>query len=209
MKSICKLLIGLSLTALPALCGTFTINNVNGPNDWYGFYWNEMGSAGTCGVGPIYPCGTIFGAVSSQPSTDGTTTILGVGPQVSSWTFDFSSPVKITVTDLNTDGDSFNVYDNSTLIFTTSTSVADGTNCFYNPATCVNDSYMSHGSYTVGAGVNVITMVDLADASGSGYGAFRLDGNVVSNSVIPEPATLSLMGLGLGGLLLGWRRKRA
>ena len=220
MKFIYKLLIGLSLTALPAVCASFTINNTNAANTWYGFYWNEMGSSGTCGSGTTYPCGTAFGnIITNSPttgaaylSTDSATTVLGSSPsggiQVSSWAFDFSSPVLLTLTDLNTDGDSFKVYDNSTLILTTSTPLNNGTNCGNDPAVCVNDSYMSHGSVSVGAGSNVITIVDLTvnDQSPSGSAAFELTGNV---SAVPEPTTLSLMGLGLGGLLLGWRRKRA
>src|ERR1700691_2739724 len=61
VKSIYKLIIGLSLTALPALCGSFTINSTNATNTWYGFQWFQAGSAGTCGSSPTYPCGTIFG----------------------------------------------------------------------------------------------------------------------------------------------------
>ncbi len=214
MKSIYKLLIGLSLTALPALCSTFAISTVNGPNDWYGFYWNQQGSASTCGFIPnTYSCGTIFGQESNTLSSDATTMILGSsapgGPDVSGWSFNFGSATTITVTDLNTDGDSFKVYDNGILILTTSPSTYDGQTCQSNPATCVTDSFMSHGSAVVAAGPNLITMVDFTvnGQSPTGAGAFRLDGGGVS--AVPEPASLSLIGLGLGGLLLGWRRKRA
>jgi len=208
VKFIYKLLIGLSLTALPALCASFTINNTNPANTWYGFYWNAMGGTS---LGAIITNTPTTGA--AYLSTDSATTVLGSSPsggtQVSSWTFDFSSPVLLTVTDLNTDGDSFKVYDNSTLILTTSTPLNNGTNCGNDPAVCVNDSYMSHGSVSVAAGSNVITIVNLTvnDQSPSGSAAFELTGNV--SSAVPEPTTLSLMGLGLGGLLLGWRRKRA
>jgi PEP-CTERM motif len=212
VKSIYKLIIGLSLTALPALCGSFTINNTNATNTWYGFQWLQAGSSGTCGSSPTYPCGTIFGQANSTPSSDGTTTILGSGGlSVSGWAFDFTGPVTLTVTDLNTDGDSFKVYDNGNLILTTGASTYDGQTCQNNPATCVTDSFMSHGSVSVGAGANLITMVDLTvnGQSPSGSGAFELTGDVSTVSAVPEPASLGLMGLGLGGLLLGWRRKRA
>jgi hypothetical protein len=207
VKSIYKLLIGLSLTALPALCGSYTINSVNASNNWYGFYWNSLG-------------GNMFGAtITNAPatgdaylSTDGTTTVLGSspsgGPAVTGFSFDFGFPVQITVTALGPDGSTFAVYDNSTLIFDTSASTNTGATCYNNPATCAADGFMSHGTFTLAAGANLITMVDLTDSVTSGQGAFRLDA-LGDPPAVPEPATFGLMGLGLGGLLLGWRRKRA
>src|SRR5208337_1835523 len=102
--------------------------------------------AGTCGFIPnTYACGTIFGQENNTLSSDLTTMILGSsppgGPDVSGWSFNFGSAVQLTVTDLNTDGDSFKFYDNGTLILTTSASVYDGQTCQSNPATCLTDGF--------------------------------------------------------------------
>lgn len=92
-------------------------------------------------------------------------------------------------------------------------SVADnfsnGVNLFvsYNPTCALSNTCVTSTSATF-AGVSSLTVAkDIAlTTSGAGTAALSLVSNTVSQS-IPEPATLSLLGLGLLGLGAGLRRK--
>jgi len=205
VKLFSKVLIGLSLMALPALCGTFNISSANGANDWYGIQWASQS-------------GVISGIVpgSAYVSTNGTT-ILASSPDINNltttWTFNFGSTVTLIIADLFTDGDQFQFFLDGSLVGTpTSVPANDSTFCGNDPVICGANLKFSSGAFALAAGAHSITMGNLLvnNQSPSGLAAFRLDsGGGVPVGGIPEPTSLGLMGLGLGGLLLRWRAKRS
>jgi hypothetical protein len=199
-----KVLIGLSLMALPALCGTFNISSANGANDWYGIQWASQGGV----ISGIVP-GTAY------VSTNGTT-ILASSPDIfnltTNWTFNFGSTVTLIIADMFTDGDRFQFFLDGSLVGTpTSVPVSDSTFCGNDPVVCMANVKFSSGAFVLAAGAHSITMSNLLvnNQFASGLAAFRLDSGGVPTGGAPEPTTLGLMGLGLGGLLLRWRAKRS
>jgi hypothetical protein len=98
-------------------------------------------------------------------------------PGDSPWTFTSpSTGVYFTVTDLETDVDSFAIIDNGVLIGTTpGTDLTDSHGpCYSDPEACM-DSDFSHGTFFLGAGEHVITIENKDPRGVTGRGAFRLD----------------------------------
>jgi hypothetical protein len=197
---IAKTLLGLAVAALPALCGPISITN-----QWTAFGWS--GSAPT----------NAFGGSSGYSGSLGTTvlgtTCVGSSPCDSfSQPFTFTGPATFTIQDLFSDGDRFNIFIDGSLTGTASSVPAnDGTACGNDPAGCVGNAKFSSGSISIsGAGAHSISISVTQEATGvtSGQAVFKLAAS--GGGAVPEPTTLSLMGLGLGGLFLGWRgRKKA
>jgi hypothetical protein len=195
MRLASRVLIGLGLAALPAFCGPIGFNNTN---EWYGLAWNT-------GVS-----NNLIGNSASSTGDSGVSTILSLtaGP----WTF--TTPAnfvtRLTFQDLYSPGDRFQVFDTSVLTFTTSIPV-DNTaeNCANNPIACSLNSDWSKGTHDFATGAHSITMQIIQSASNTttGFAVFRIEN--IAAPAIPEPTTLGLMGLGLGGLLLRWRAKRS
>jgi hypothetical protein len=207
VKLFSRVLIGFAMAALPAMCGTFNIASVNGANDWYGIQWFGQG-------------GSITGILpgSQYVSTNGTT-ILASSPNISNltdtWTFNFGANVTLTIADMFNDGDQFQLFVDGSAVpsLTTSVPANDNTFCGNDPVICMANVKFSSGSIVLAAGAHTITMKDLAvnNQSPSGMAAFQLSGGGAPPPPppgVPEPTTLGLMGLGLGGLLLRWRAKR-
>ncbi len=227
MRFFSRLVVGLSLAALPAFCAPLALN---GANDWYGFYWNNTYTPTSPGVFP--------GAYSSIPSGTGTaygqegmggivgtygpTTIKAAspsgGPDSATFTVGGAGGTTLKVTDLATPGDYFAIYDNGVLLGSTNSVPQQATYyCGYNtspnmgsdPAACFVDPNMSHGTFAVTAGDVITIVVASNNFNGSGTAAFQLGGTGGGGGGgVPEPTTLSLMGIGLGGMLLGWRKQR-
>ena len=129
-------------------------------------------------------------------------------PQVeSAFTFNSAAAVSVKVTDAYVSGDRFKLYDNGTLVGTTSQTngLAPWTD---NPAVAIANSLFSSGIFALGAGAHSLTLVDVQAPTGypSGTAFFRVDGasngggGSVSSIDTPEPGTLALVGLGIAGL---------
>jgi hypothetical protein len=98
-------------------------------------------------------------------------------PGVSPWTFTAPSEgVYCTVTDMETDLDSFAVKDYGVLVGTTlDTGPWDSHDpCYWDPQGCM-DSDFSHGTFFFGAGEHLITIENKDPRGVTGRGAFRLD----------------------------------
>jgi hypothetical protein len=199
-----KLLICLVLAALPALCGP-----INSTGQWTVFGWN--GSATALGIGASGYTGSLG------------TAILGSTTAGDSFAdpFTVSGPGVFTIQDIKEDGDRFFVFlDGSVALMTNATN--DGTTCGNDPLGCAGNSKFSSGSLNItGAGAHTISISVFAEASSeaNGLGSTALfkflaagtapptGGGGGAATAMPEPTTFSLMGLGLGGLLYGWRAR--
>jgi hypothetical protein len=98
----------------------------------------------------------------------------------------------LIVTDAFTSGDVFNVFDNSTLLGTTSAATV-GANCGSDPAVCSTDASTSHGTFNLGAGAHSITIVPTV-ASQRGAAYFRVDapgGGGPGTCTLTQTATFS------------------
>jgi PEP-CTERM motif len=208
VKMFSRLLIGLSLAALPALCAPLALN---GANDWYGFYWNQQGGS-AFGSEPTLPSNVAY--ISDTGNRTVFATSPSGGPDVTSWTTNFGFAVQLTVVDLGTDGDSFSIFDNAVLIGTTGAFANNGHGCsptsLNDPLVCFGNPEFSRGTFNLGAGAHTITIQDVTvnSQTPSGIGAFRLD-LPGQGPIVPEPATVGMMALGLGALLVGRRVKRS
>src|SRR5712664_741109 len=122
------------------MCGTFNINAVNGPNDWYGMQWSSQGGV----ISGIVP-GSVY--ISS-----GGRTILSSSPDINNlttaWTFNFGSTVTVTIADMFTDGDQFRLFVDGGVVpaLTTSLPVNDATFCGNDPVICMANVKFSSGS---------------------------------------------------------------
>jgi hypothetical protein len=150
---------------------------------WYGFGWSGVVATD----GPLPTVG-----VALPP--------YAVSPGASPWTL--VAPAQgatLTVTDLQADIDSFEVFDFGSSIGITPLADLNHTLCGINPDACIADGYSS-ASFFLGAGSHSITLFDVDPNGSTGQGAFRVD-------PVPEPGTLLLIGSGLAGVALRRRRR--
>jgi hypothetical protein len=207
VKLIPKALLGLGLMALPAFCGAIS------ENTWYTFGWIGTGAPTDAGGGSAFPAYSTGGtSVSNLPCSP---SAAFCDSFTQPWVFTGSGT--IFVQDLYYDGDQFQVWDNGSLLGTTSTPSNDGTLCgaspYNNPnATgCAGNTKFSTGSFTLSSsGVNDISIKVIAETNGitSGQAVFEITAPVQPPPpTVPEPTTLSMMGLGLG-LFFGLRARR-
>lgn len=172
---------GAATVALGALSApAYAADNISA-GTWYTFGFSGTGSAlGSGFVAPTSPNGQI------APSAP--------------WTITLSKAATLTVTDLETSGDQFTLYDNGVLLGTTSTPNPYGSYVGECVSCALADPNFSHGTFTLAAGTNVITGT-FDGVIGNGDGAFEVSG-------VPEPASWALMLLGFGGLGVAMRSRR-
>jgi hypothetical protein len=150
---------------------------------WYAFGFTTTGGA----LGAGFAAGT-------SPN--------GVLAPSAPWTITLSAPARLTVTDVEASGDQFTLYDNGQLLGTTSTPVLFG-NFVGECISCAlsDGTDFSHGSFTLSAGVNVITGVYDGATATPGDGDFEVTG-------VPEPASWALILIGVSGLGVALRSRR-
>ena len=168
------------------------------------------------------PSTDAFGGVSGYTGSLGTsvsgTSCIGASPCDSFLQpFTFTGPATLDIQDLFNDGDKFQVFVDGVSVGMTSSPTNDGTLCGNDPLSCVGNSKFSSGAFVIsGAGNHTISISVIQESTvgtetdeaaleliGSGGG-----GGGGGGGGVPEPTTFSLMALGLGGLLLGWRARR-
>jgi hypothetical protein len=115
-------------------------------------------------------------------------------------TFEAITPVLFKITDAFDYGDTFDVWINLLLSFTTPT-VAVGGGSVSNPDLAFADPGYSHGSLLLAAGSYSINIL-VNYSPWSGGGAYL----EVETASVPEPTTMLLLGLGFVGLA-GMRRR--
>jgi hypothetical protein len=121
------------------------------------------------------------------------------------WTYSESFATILTVTDIDNAGDMFTVYDNGTLVGSTSDVPNTGiTNNVYYPDTALTSSDLSHGIFDLSPGSHSITIQVARNALNFVEGAayFRVD-----IAPVPLPPTVYLLGGSLVGLY-GFRLRR-
>lgn len=135
-----------------------------------------------------------------------------VGSPADSNPYTFVGAGTVTVLDGFKSGDSFTVFDGSTLLGNTSTPVL-GDKCGASTAKCLADSNFSRGVFTLGQGNHAINIVTLTSPFFSGAAFIGLDvsgGSTAgggTTSPVPEPGSLILLGTGALSLFGAARRK--
>ena len=115
----------------------------------------------------------------------------------------------IKVTDAFEPGDSFSVFLDGGLtpVLSTPSVAASTTPNISDPDVAYSSPLFSHGSFDVGPGSHVLTLFDKESPFGSGGAFIRADAPST-----PEPSTIApfaFLGLGLGGMFLRARKRRA
>ena len=177
-------LIGGAVLASPVYAGPILSDT------WYEFSFGAPGTSAT-GCSPVDPAGDFC-----VPSSGTPTTFLDAPP----WTFTAGAGgAVLTVTDAFDSDDQFEILDFGVPIGFTSFPGAI-VNCGDDPVPCLADPDMSHGFFLMVAGNHSITIAPSAGGFGAGYLI------VESAQVVPEPATLVLLGTGTA--ITVWRKHR-
>ena len=159
-------------------------------------------------AGPITPgagwYGFCFGGNAGDPATAGCLN-QAVGTEGNAFTFTLTAPGTLQVTDAFIFGDTFSVFVNSVLAFTTGGGTQTGPTTS-DPDLAFSGTGYDHGFIVLGAGSYSVDIFTLATPNSSGGGAYVqvLD----ATSQVPEPGSLSLLALGLLGLAAASRGKR-
>jgi hypothetical protein len=210
----------LSTISVPALAAPQTVN----ANQWYtvGFGTSQgnatVGNAlggisvqflGTGSNGPVLPSGAAAaGAVALTATT---------------WSIFAPAGGYLTITDVENSGDQFQLTDNGDLMGTTTGGLGgqNGQNggltsnpgqndnsCGDNIGCALSDSNYSSGTFVLQNGANLISATEYALAANSSAGDadFIIELNA-SDTSVPEPISLSLLGVGAAGLAAVRRRR--
>lgn len=148
---------------------------------WYTFSFGNTGSLAQSGIG-------------STPAAP--------------WQFTAAGDVRVRITDGQATGDAFSLFDDGTLVGSTTLMPTGGGGCSSNVQTCWDNPNLSHGEFALAAGAHSLTIRADRSAYGGGLGYFRVDAVAAPVSTVPEPATMGLMGLGLVAVGAVARRTR-
>jgi hypothetical protein len=154
-------------------------------NQWYAGLWNPSNQV----------------LVNESDLTGFPATVTDPGPNP--WDFTAAFITHLIITDLGRDGDSFDVFDNSISIGSTSVPSNDFSTCGNDPDVCVVDPKFSHGDFVLAPGSHSITMSIKTHATDSVAG-----NNAFMVSTVPEPGSAALIAGGVALLLFRLRRRR-
>lgn len=128
-------------------------------------------------------------------------------------TFDFTlaDSAEFKITDVNYDGDQFQIYINAVSQGLTSAPANDGT-YFTDPNLAFASPLFSHGSYILGPGSYSISGTVVASPYGSGHAfaelvSYQMPDPDPTPAAVPEPATWAMMLVGFGAIGFTLRRK--
>lgn len=145
-------------------------------------------------------------------------------PGLPPWTFTLLSAGSLDVTDAQLVGDSYNVFNGSTLLQYTGQSAPfdPNTNCGLNPTGCFTAAGFSHTTIQLGAGSYSISLRAVDNPQFSSSGFLRVNGTLGTAAppttpgtdpppandpnAVPEPGTVLLMASALGFLVLRRRK---
>lgn len=178
------LLVGAATAALGAISAPAQAAAV-APGIWYAFQFAATGS-------PLMGGGT--------PGTNPN----GVTAPAAPWSIFLTAPGDLLVVDVEESGDQFSLFDNGVPLGDTSTPVVGAANVGECISCALANPDFSQGSFFLHKGLNVLTGIDLGVVN---FG----DGDFIINPVfptVPEPATWTLMLIGLGGLGASLRLRR-
>jgi len=139
-----------------------TLGSTVNVGTWYEFSFTEVGVE-ALGCYPADPSPTALNCFPSYP-------LVSVFAPEPTWTFTLSQDANLVVTDAFLHGDSFDVFNNGSYLFSTPSVPTDGLGCGDNPEVCLGDPNASHGSFALGPGSYSISIVPNATAdAGAAY----------------------------------------
>lgn len=183
---------GAAITTIDTACDPTVTTPASGGCTWYNFFLSDATGA-PYGTGDSYQ--NYYVPAGEAP-----------------WTFTTLSYVTLRVVDGGHQGDTFDIYDNSVFLGTTSSTPIDAAYACGNdpqdlgvdPSACWNDSLFSRGEYLLAPGDHSLNILWNQRVPGGDSTIQWFELNVADNPV-PEPSTFFLMGAGLVAL---WTVKR-